>query len=149
MNLGTGGPWNPQVWEMSGFPAELITKSSVPIYSNYLVSLGKTATFYVDVLQSIGTGQTLNIDVEHTSPEEDSWTLAGSFAGSTGVGLMSKAIANIKRTVRLKLWISGPVTPGTPRVAKRIIICQPSYADLPLVALRGLSRRAERRGFPI
>jgi len=102
---------------------ELILQSSTSIYSDVITRGSGTATFYVDVLQSEGSvAGTLNIDIQHRNPEEDTWATAASFTGTTGTGLMSKTASSLKELIRLKFTLNS----GTD-AWKRVYILTPVW----------------------
>lgn len=97
---------------------ELLLKDTSAVYTTPIPRLAANVTFYVNVLQRVGTtAPTIAIDIEHRDAIDDSWAVAASFTNITATGVASKIANNVKELLRLKVTLSAGSSDSWTRIA--------------------------------
>jgi hypothetical protein len=83
-----------------------LLKSATPYFSPTFGRGGLAALFACEVLQ-VGTGGTLDIEVEHKNPEDVTFSSLGSFTQLTAAGVGTKDLVGVKEQVRFSYLVGG------------------------------------------
>jgi hypothetical protein len=83
-----------------------LMKSATPYHSPTFGRGGLAALFSCEMLQ-VGTGGTLDIDVQHKNPEDTAFTTLGSFTQITAAGVEPFEASAIKEQVRFQYTVGG------------------------------------------
>lgn len=81
-------------------------KNVTPYYSPTFGRGGLAAAFACELLL-VGTGGTLDIDVEHKNHDDVSFSSLGSFAQLTAPGVEPKDLVGVKEQLRFKYTVGG------------------------------------------
>lgn len=72
-------------------------------FTRTFLRVGLSATFFVQVLELIGSPTDLTVFVEHKNADDAAFTTAGSFATISSVSVASLSVSALKEQVRLSL----------------------------------------------
>ncbi len=87
--------------------------ASVVYYSPTFVRGGLAGLFAFDVMGLMGTGTTLECDVEHKNSEDTNFTIAGTFSSMSALQVWTLSVSGLKEEIRLAVRVGGAAANNT------------------------------------